>query len=97
MNFRDIADGMNPSILDALGDDAWLDGRPVRILYAAPWIGPEVGTLRTDIVQPMAYLPETDAEDAREGSIVSYLDRDYDVVGIEPDGTGWVGLVLRER
>lgn len=97
MNFRDLSKGLNPSILDALGDDALLDGRAVRILFAAPWIGPEIGTLRTDIVQPIAYLPEVDAADAREGSIVAFLGRDYDVVGLEPDGTGWIGLVLRDK
>lgn len=97
MNFRDLSEGLNPSILTALGDDALLDGRTVRILFAAPWIGPEIGTLRTDIVQPIAYLPEADAAGAREGSIVAFLGRDYDVVGLEPDGTGWIGLVLRAR
>lgn len=97
MNFRDLSDGLNPSILAALGDDALLDGRGVRILFAAPWIGPEIGTLRTDIVQPIAYLPEADAADAREGSILAFLGRDYDVVGLEPDGTGWIGLVLRDK
>ena len=97
MNFRDLSEGLNPSILAALGDDALLDGRAVRILFAAPWIGPEIGTLRTDIVQPIAYLPEADAADARKGSILAFLGRDYDVVGLEPDGTGWIGLVLRDK
>jgi hypothetical protein len=48
-------------------------------------------------VQPIAYLPEADAEDAHEDSIVAFLGRDYDVVGLEPDGTGRIGLALRAR
>lgn len=64
---------------------------------AAPWIGPEIGALRTDIVRPIAYLPEAEAAQAHEDSIVAFLGRDYDVVGLEPDGTGRIGLALRAR
>ena len=51
--------------------------------------GRKIGTLRTDVVQPIASLPEADAADAREGSIVAFLGRDYDVVGRAPDGLHW--------
>lgn len=97
MNFSDLTAETDQAVLDACGDDAQLDGRPVRILYCAPWIEPRIGTLRTDITQPMAYLPADNLGGAAAGSVISHGVDEYDVVAVEPDGTGWVGLVLRER
>lgn len=97
MNFSDLTAATDQATLDACGDDAVLDGRPVRILYCAPWIEPPLGTLRTSLTQPMAYLPASHLSGAAEGSVLAYGGVDYDVVGLEPDGTGWIGLSLRER
>lgn len=95
MNFRDLCAGTDQSVLDATGDDALLDGNGIRILFAEPWIEPHVGTLRTGITQPMAYLPQADLQGVEKPELLSFNGQDYDVVAVEPDGTGWVGLVLR--
>lgn len=97
MNFSDLAAATDQAVLDACGDPAVLDGSPARILYCAPWLEPRVGTLRTDITQPMAFMPSANLGAAGPGSVLAYGDTDYDVVAVEPDGAGWVGLVLRER
>lgn len=97
MNFRDLAAGTDQDILDATGDDAVLDGREIRVLFAEPWIEPRLGTMRTDITQPMAYLPQSALGGAAEGSVLAFAGQEYDVVGLEPDGTGWLGLVLRPK
>ena len=95
MNFRELSSGIDRDVLDATGDDALLNGRGVRVLFAEPWIEPRIGTLRTDITQPIAYLPEADLGDAIAGSLLTFGGQEYEVVGVEPDGTGWTGLVLR--
>ena len=97
MNFRDLCAGTDRDVLDATGDDAALDGRAVRVLFAEPWIEPRLGTLRTDITQPTAYLPESNLAAAAEGSVLAFNGQEYDVVAIDPDGSGWVGLALRVR
>lgn len=98
MNFRELTAATDVAVLDAVGDEALLDGRAVRVLYAEPWIEPRIGTIRTDITQPVAYLPESDLDGiAMEGNVLSFAGQEYDVVGREPDGTGWIGLVLRSR
>ena len=97
MSFRELCAATDQDVLDACGDEAVLDGRPVQILFAEPWIEPRVGTLRTDITQPMAYFPVSSLSLAAQGSILVFSGREYDVVGVEPDGTGWVGLALREK
>lgn len=95
MNFRDLCAGTDRAVLDTTGDDALLDGRGVRILFAEPWIEPRIGTLRTDITQPMAYLPQADLNGVEKPGLLLFNGQEYDVVEAEPDGTGWVGLVLR--
>jgi len=97
MNFRDLCAATDQAVLDACGDHALLNGQGVQILFCAPWIEPKLGTLRTNITQPMAYLPGANLGGAAEGGVLLYDGTEYDVVGLEPDGTGWVGLVLRER
>lgn len=97
MSFRDLSASIDQAVLDATGDDALLDGAPVRILFCEPWLEPRIGTLRTDITQPMAFLPADDIAGLLENAVLTFSGLDYDVVGRELDGTGWVGLVLRER
>jgi hypothetical protein len=43
----------------------------------------------------MAFLPADDIAGILENAVLTFAGLDYDVVGHEPDGTGWVGLILR--
>ena len=93
--FRELAADMDEEIFDALADDAQVDGRPVRGMFAAPWLAPQVGRLNTGIVEPQIALRDIDAGNVEKGSAVVFDGLGYEVVAIEPDGTGLTVLILR--
>jgi hypothetical protein len=86
---------MDAAIFRTLADDAEIDGRPVRGMFSAPWLAPQIGKLNTGIVEPRLVIRDGDAAGVEKGSIVTFDDLDYEVVAIEPDGTGMTTLVLR--
>ncbi len=93
--FRELAADMDEAIFDALADDAHVDGRPVRGMFAAPWLAPQVGRLNTGIVEPQIALRDIDAGGVEKGTVVVFDGLGYEVVAIEPDGTGLTVLILR--
>ena len=93
--FRDLAADMDEAIFDALADDAQVDGRPVRGMFSAPWLAPQVGRLNTGIVEPHLVVRDADAGWADNGAHVVFDGLGYEVVAVEPDGTGVTVLVLR--
>ncbi|WP_375592185.1 hypothetical protein [Chitiniphilus eburneus] len=95
MDFRALAGDMDAAVDDALGDDARIEGRPVRGMFAAPWLQPQLGRLNTAIVEPRLNLVDTALGDTTKGSEVVVAGKRYTVVSIEPDGTGRTNLILR--
>jgi hypothetical protein len=95
MSFRDLSDAMDSVIFGELGDAVQLDGRPLLGVFETPWVGPHVGHLRTDIVEPYCEIREADAMDAARGSKLVFDGATYDVMRLEPDGSGLVKLILR--
>lgn len=95
MNFRELAAVMDAAIFGALSDDAHVNGRPVRGMFSAPWLGPHIGQLNTSIVEPQLALRDCDVIGVEKGSSVSVGSMDYQVVSVEPDGTGITLLILR--
>lgn len=93
--FRELAADMDEAIFDALADDAVVDGRPVRGMFSAPWLAPQVGRLNTGIVEPHLVVRDDDAAGVENGAAVAFDGLAYEVVAIEPDGTGVTVLVLR--
>ena len=93
--FRELAAEMDSAIFDALADDASIDGRPVRGMFSAPWLAPQVGRLNTGIVEPHLIVQDADAGGVENGALVVFDSLGYEVVAIEPDGTGITVLVLR--
>lgn len=93
--FRDLAADMDEAIFDALADDAQVDGRPVRGMFSAPWLAPQVGRLNTGIVEPHLVVRDADAGGVENGAHVVFDGLGYEVVAVEPDGTGVTVLVLR--
>lgn len=82
--------------MDAMGDDAVLDGVGVRGFFAAPWRAPTLGTLRTALQAPEFTAPEATLAAAIKGtSVLTFISNDYTVVEIEPRELGWLTLVLR--
>ncbi len=93
--FRELAAEMDSAIFDELGDDAKIDGRPVRGMFSAPWLAPQVGRLNTGIVEPRLIVQDADAGGVGNSAQVIFDGLGYEVVAIEPDGTGVTVLVLR--
>lgn len=97
MSFRELAAEMDAEIFDALADDASIDGRPVRGMFSAPWLAPQIGRLKTGIVEPHIVVRNADAAGVENDAVVT-VDGEacsFEVVSIEPDGTGITVLVLR--
>jgi len=93
--FRELAAEMDSAIFGELADDATIDGRPVRGMFSAPWLAPQVGRLNTGIVEPHLIVQDADAGGVGNGAEVIFDGLGYEVVAIEPDGTGVTVLVLR--
>ena len=93
--FRELAAEMDSAIFEELADDATIDGRPVRGMFSAPWLAPQVGRLNTGIVEPHLIVQDADAGGVGNGAQVIFDGLGYEVVAIEPDGTGVTVLVLR--
>lgn len=93
--FRELAAEMDSAIFDELADDATIDGRPVRGMFSAPWLAPQVGRLNTGIIEPHLIVQDADAGGVGNGAQVIFDGLGYEVVAIEPDGTGVTVLVLR--
>lgn len=93
--FRELAAEMDSAIFGELADDATIDGRPVRGMFSAPWLAPQVGRLNTGIVEPHLIVQDADAGGVGNGAQVIFDGLGYEVVAIEPDGTGVTVLVLR--
>ncbi|MDR2164587.1 MAG: hypothetical protein LBO79_02940 [Zoogloeaceae bacterium] len=96
VSFRDIAARMDDAVFGALSDEAVIDGRPVRGMFSidAP-INPNIGRLRTNLIEPLLQIREQDADDVRNGSAVEALGDKYVVVDCQRDGTGLLRLKLR--
>jgi hypothetical protein len=103
-DFSALGARMDAAIIVHLSDAATLDGAPVRGMFAAPWIQPSLGTMHTGVVEPTLRVRDSVAASAAEGSIVvapagsliAPSGCTFEVVGIEPDGTGFSALVLRQ-
>lgn len=95
-DFSALAARMDADIYTHLSDPATLDGEAVRGMFQAPWQQPRMGTMGTGIVEPVLVVRDADAAETAEGSTVEVAGHAYEVVSIEPDGTGLTALVLRE-
>ncbi|KVQ67910.1 hypothetical protein WT22_06360 [Burkholderia territorii] len=96
MAFRDLISDVDAAVLRDLGDaDITIDGRPVEGMFASPWLGPDLGSLRTGLVAPVFHLRDRDAVGVRQGSILIASGARYRVLEAHPDGTGWTVLILQ--
>ncbi|MBU9389453.1 head-tail joining protein [Burkholderia multivorans] len=96
MAFRDLISDVDAAVLRDLGDaDITLDGQPVEGMFASPWLGPDLGSQRTQLVAPVFHLRDQDAVAVRQGSILIANDERYRVLEAHPDGTGWTVLILQ--
>lgn len=96
MDFAALCDRMDAQIEKRLSDRATLDGIECLGMFSLAWREPRLGQMDTGLVEPRLILRDADAATAKRGSHVTTRSRDYDVVSVEPDGTGWTALALRE-
>jgi hypothetical protein len=98
MAFRDLVADLDDAVeRDLTDDDIRIDGEPVRGMFAAPWIGPDLGHQRTQLDHPQVSVRDGDAANIREGSSVDVGGDRYRVFELQPDGTGWTVLLLQPR
>jgi hypothetical protein len=96
MAFRDLISDVDAAVLRDLGDaDITIDGRPVEGMFASPWLGPDLGSQRTQLVAPVFHLRDRDATTVHQGSILIADGERYRVLEAHPDGTGWTVLILQ--
>lgn len=94
--FREVlVDEIDTLIFDALHDNIELDARSIQGMFQAPWLEPRIGQLDTEIIEPQVTIRKQDVKDASTGSLVSFEAQFYEVVAMQPDGTGLVTLILR--
>lgn len=103
MSFRDLVADMDVQLLDELGDVALIEGRPVPGFFSVPWLQPKVGRLNTGLREPEFAVRIADAVGVEQNQVL-FIDLPvqdggghYTIIKLEPDGTGWVSLILRRR
>lgn len=94
---------MDALVLDGLGDLGWVGGREIAGFFSAPWLQPRMGRINTALREPQFEIRVSDAAGVEQGQLV-VIDLplpdgggQYDLVKLEPDGTGWVALILRVK
>ncbi|KVD31048.1 hypothetical protein [Burkholderia ubonensis] len=96
MAFRDLIADVDAAVLRDLGDaDITIDGQPVEGMFASPWLGPDLGSQRTQLVAPVFHLQDGAAVAVRQGSVLVANGERYRVHEAHPDGTGWTILILQ--
>lgn len=102
--FTDTFADIDSTLMGVLGDAASLDltGDGVTLvaamgLFDAPWLKPSIGTLRTELLEPMFVVDRSvDLSGVIEGtSQLTVAASVYTVVDLQPDSTGLTTLVLR--
>jgi len=98
MEFRARVARMDAVLFARLSDPAIVNGVPVRGMFSAPWTDPRLGSMRTGLVSPSLVLRDVDRVDAGAelASLVQVMGKTFEVVSVEPDGTGFTTLELRE-
>jgi hypothetical protein len=98
MSFRELVADLDDAVLrDLADDDITVDGEPVRGMFAAPWLGADLGRQRTQLEHPQVSVRDVDAARMVQGSVVIVGADAYVVFELQPDGTGWTVLLLRPR
>jgi len=98
-DFRTKVARMDSVLFARLSDAASVNDVPVRGMFSAPWADPRLGSMRTGMVEPTLVLRDVDMMQAggvAPGSTVKVAGKAFDVIALEPGGTGFTTLVLRE-
>ena len=89
-------EAMHRTVLVTFGQDGMLDGVPLRLVMDHLWRPPDIGGVRTALVEPCCYVMTADAPQARVGSVLESLARTYEIVRLERlEHHAMIKLVLR--
>ncbi len=83
-------------LLETFGELALVAGRTVPAVFEAPTHLAALGEADVEATAPELLVDADDAAGVRHGDTVQAQGRTWRVVGIRPDGTGLVSLVLEE-
>ncbi len=94
---------LDAAVVDVVADDAVFDAAgdgtapvAVRGVFETPWREPEIGRLRTRVVEPTFIGFSADLGGAVSGTSLLTVDgRTYRVIDVEPGDDGMMKLVLR--
>lgn len=95
MAFRDLMAAVDAAVKRDLSDEVTIDGKPLQGMFKAPWLGPDLGTQRTQLVAPILDITDDDAAGVAVGSIVVARGERFRVFEIHATGTCWTVLILR--
>lgn len=95
-DFSSLTAGMDNIVFNVLADSVTVNGTPIRGMYSAAWRQPDIGTLRTGMVEPVVVVQAADAAGLQLGAVVVCQGVRHTLISVEPDGAGLVALVLRE-
>lgn len=70
MAFRDLMAAVDAAVKRDLSDEVTIDGKPLQGMFKAPWLGPDLGTQRTQLVATILDITDDDAAGVAVGSIV---------------------------
>ena len=91
-----VFEAMHRTVLATFGQNGLLDGLPLQLVMDHLWRPPDIGGVRTALVEPCCYVMAIDAPQAQVGSVLQTADRGYEVVRIERlEHHAMVKLVLR--
>jgi len=96
-DFRAKVAHMDSALFAHLSDAAAVNGVPVRGMFSVPWSDPRLGSMRTGVVEPTLVLRDADAAGVQLADTVQVAGKVFEVISLEPDGTGFTTLVLREK
>lgn len=95
MAFRDLMAAVDAAVKRDMSDEVTIDGKPLQGMFKAPWLGPDLGTQRTQLVAPILDITDDDAAGVAVGSIVVARGERFRVFEIHATGTGWTVMILR--
>lgn len=80
---RAAFEAMHRTVLATFGQDGLLDGIFLRLVMDHMWRPPEIGSVRTALVEPVCYVMIVDSMGVAVGSTLETQERAYEVVRIE--------------
>lgn len=93
-----IFERMHRTVLHTFGQAATLDDVELTVVMDHLWRPPEIGNLRTSIVEPSCYVMAVDCPALGRRPVLESLGRSYDVVNVERlEHHAMLRLVLRPR